>query len=308
MPGLAATRWLARLEAINVILDEWEPLKLHFEMAASKERCYTAQELFDAYKDPQNRLYLLFIRKVLKEVVRVDKIFQSQNADITKITDDLLDMYRSLMQIVVDSHYLSKCTKENLPDLNFINYILPVTGNTTINFGYDFNCFAQSCPLNKEQINHVKERCKSFILELINQVKHRLPDNIKTLLMLKIFSPSNVTSQCKTSIVPIASQYRSSFPDIDELENEWKSISYIQWPQECFKDIVSFWAEVNEYTNSSGEKKFPNISALALSLLSLPFSNASIERIFSQMNVVHTDLRNRLQVRSVEALLQILMV
>ncbi|XP_047478926.1 uncharacterized protein LOC125032014 [Penaeus chinensis] len=51
--------------------------------------------------------------------------------------------------------------------------------------------------------------------------------------------------------------------------------------------------------------KFPNLSSLALSLLSLPYSNASIERIFSQMNVVHSKLRNRLSVRSVEAILQI---
>ena len=56
---------------------------------------------------------------------------------------------------------------------------------------------------------------------------------------------------------------------------------------------------------STGGKKFPNLSSLALSLLSLPYSNASIERIFSQMNVVHSKLRNRLSVRSVDAILQI---
>ena len=62
---------------------------------------------------------------------------------------------------------------------------------------------------------------------------------------------------------------------------------------------------VNEYTMSTGAKKFPNLSSLALSLLSLPYSNASIERMFSQMNEVHSKLRNRLSVRSVEAILQI---
>lgn len=62
---------------------------------------------------------------------------------------------------------------------------------------------------------------------------------------------------------------------------------------------------MNETENSAGQKFFPNISGLVLALLSLPFSNASVERIFSQMNVVHTKLRSRLRVRSIEALLQI---
>lgn len=49
----------------------------------------------------------------------------------------------------------------------------------------------------------------------------------------------------------------------------------------------------------------PNISGLALALLSLTFSNASVEWIFSQMNVVRTKLRNHLRVCPVEDLLQI---
>ena len=59
VPGMAETRWLARLEAMNVILDQWEALQLHFEMAASTERCHMARMLNDAYKDPQNKLFVI---------------------------------------------------------------------------------------------------------------------------------------------------------------------------------------------------------------------------------------------------------
>ncbi|KAK3877284.1 hypothetical protein Pcinc_017987 [Petrolisthes cinctipes] len=249
VPGMATTRWLARLAAVQVILEEWDALKLHFEMSASHERCYTARELGSAYGDPQNRLYLLFLRKVLKEVVRVNKVFQGQNVDVTKITEDLLDMYRSLLQIVVDSSYISKCPKQNLPTLNIQNYILP---HTVINFGHEFNSYAESCSLHEEQINYVKKRCKEFTVELVNQVQVRLPDNVETLLMLKHFQPSNATSQCKNSIMPIACKYRSTFTDLDELETEWNKINFVQWPPACLGSTVSFWAEVNERRNSAG--------------------------------------------------------
>lgn len=92
---------------------------------------------------------------------------------------------------------------------------------------------------------------------------------------------------------------------MNRLENEWQALCLEQWPQECLTDTISSWLQVNEEKNSMGQKIFSNIASLALALLSLPFSNASVERIFSQMNVVQSKLRNRLSVRSVEALLQI---
>ncbi|KAK3859066.1 hypothetical protein Pcinc_034789 [Petrolisthes cinctipes] len=248
VPGLATTRWLARLAAAHVILEEWDALKIHFEMYASHERCYTARELGSVYRDPPNKLYLLFLRKVLKEVVKVNKVFQSQNVEVTKITEDLMDMYRNLLQIVVEPSYLSKCSKQDLPNLNIKSYILP---HTIINFGHEFNCCAESCSLDKEKINYVKERCKDFVVELINQEQMRLPDNVETLLMLKSFHPSNATSLCKSSIVPIACRYKSTFQDLDELENEWSNLSFVQWPAACLGSTVSFWAEVNDHKTSA---------------------------------------------------------
>ena len=92
---------------------------------------------------------------------------------------------------------------------------------------------------------------------------------------------------------------------MDQLENEWQALCLEEWSQDCMKGVVSSWAEVNEKRNSIGQQRFSNISSLTLALLSLPFCNASVERIFSQMNVVHNKLRNCLVVRSVEAILQI---
>ena len=106
-------------------------------------------------------------------------------------------------------------------------------------------------------------------------------------------------------ISSVAAKYRSTFDDMDQLENEWQALCLEQWSQDCMKDVVSFWAEVSERRNSIGQQRFRNISSLAVALFSLPFSNASVERIFSQMNVVQNKLRNRLVVRSVEAILKI---
>lgn len=98
IPRLASTRRLSRLETVNVILDQWEALKLHCNM------CYhTAKQLSQVFKDQQNKPLLLFVRKTLKEVVRINKLFQGHDADITKLTENL-DMCRNLMQVVVEPY------------------------------------------------------------------------------------------------------------------------------------------------------------------------------------------------------------
>lgn len=74
---------------------------------------------------------------------------------------------------------------------------------------------------------------------------------------------------------------------------EWKSTD----------DPVSFWAEVSIDTDSGGNKRFKNISSLALAMFSLPFSNAAIERVFSMMSIVKCKLRNRLQCEMVNSIL-----
>uniref|UniRef100_A0A915HKL3 HAT C-terminal dimerisation domain-containing protein n=1 Tax=Romanomermis culicivorax TaxID=13658 RepID=A0A915HKL3_ROMCU len=48
-------------------------------------------------------------------------------------------------------------------------------------------------------------------------------------------------------------------------------------------DVVEFWLKVHNNTDTAGNSRFMNISTFALNLLSLPFSNASVERAFSAM-------------------------
>ncbi len=110
----------------------------------------------------------------------------------------------------------------------------------------------------------------------------------------------------KDSILPLASNFSSIVPNLDALEKEWMLLHTKKWSNT--NNVYSFWAEVHSQRNASGERSFENISKLALSLLSLPFSNASVERTFSQMNAVKTKLRNRLLVKTTNAILQVLLL
>ena len=55
-----------------------------------------------------------------------------------------------------------------------------------------------------------------------------------------------------------------------------------------------FWSEISDYRDASGENPFKDIATFAISLLILPNSNAEVERLFSNMDIVNNKLRNKM--------------
>ncbi|KYN07065.1 hypothetical protein ALC62_01976 [Cyphomyrmex costatus] len=54
-----------------------------------------------------------------------------------------------------------------------------------------------------------------------------------------------------------------------------------------------------------GQKQFGNIARFVLAMLCFPFSNVSVERLFSMMNIIKNKLRNRIAVKTTNAIMRI---
>lgn len=84
--------------------------------------------------------------------------------------------------------------------------------------------------------------------------------------------------------------YRPS--KIDVIESQRASINYTNWKEK--KDTLLFWYEVQTFKDSSGYNPFQELVEFVISILILPFSNADVERLFSEMNIIKTKKRNRI--------------
>ena len=67
-------------------------------------------------------------------------------------------------------------------------------------------------------------------------------------------------------------------------------------------DICEYWQHVSVITETTGEKKYTNLSYVAKAALSLSHGNASPERGFSVNNSLLTNQRGSLPERSIIAL------
>ena len=297
---VAETRWLSRFEIVKKILSQWDALQLHFQIAGSNERCYTAEELYGMYSDIQNKVYFTFLLVELESITKLNRAFQSETADVTKLFNDLNTYYYSVLQKIISPSDLRSFNLSNLSGIDFSSYTMPPSA---MHLGYAANLIIDQAQLSPQVILKIKEVCFRFLKELANQLRKRLPENFFVLKNLDMLSPKNATSQMKNSILPFASNFSSVVPNLDQLEKEWMLLQTRTWTKT--NNVISFWSEVKDAQNADGEPTFGNISKFALSVLALPFSNAAVERTFSRMNAVKSKLRNRLLLKTTNAILQI---
>eukprot|EP00795_Rhopilema_esculentum_P009772 gene9772-18305_t len=298
---LSATRWMSRYECIKRIIDQWESLMLCFRMAASgQEKCYTARQLSSMFQDSRNYVYLVFLEGVLKDFSRLNRLFELANADVVRLGTDLLDFYQSLLQRVVIPSKLQKVTQKDLFSYDFRKDLMPVS---CIHFGYAFTSSAERLNILEEDMKDIKERCLEFIVKAIEEVQQRLPENATIFQALTSISPKEITQI--QDVTKLAERFRNISPDIDAVNKELRQIKLIDVPEKLKDDPILFWSHFKQYKDAAGEPRFNNVAQLALSLYSLPYSNAEVERIFSRMNHLKSKVRNKMASPTTDALIRV---
>lgn len=115
------SRWLSIENAVSRIINQWVELKTLFSIARNKEKCYNAEILYQMYNDNNNFAYLIFLHPILLEIQLVNKSFESNNADPSKLLSDLSLSVRLIANRFINPH----CRLDPLTN-NLNNYVVPV--------------------------------------------------------------------------------------------------------------------------------------------------------------------------------------
>ncbi|CAN7940026.1 unnamed protein product, partial [Ixodes hexagonus] len=157
--------------------------------------------------------------------------------------------------------------------------------------------------LTSEAEDSFRERCGKFHRHLFKELKLRLPDNINIMKQTALLSPGNTLKVVKESLIPLMELLGVPAEIITVIDFQWGKITLVPW--ENTADVVSFWSEVAKYRDASGKNPFKELSDFALCVLVLPWSNAEVERVFSQINIVKSKLRNKMTTFMANALLTV---
>lgn len=283
---IAGTRWLSIEPVCERILNQWEALTEYFREASVNEKCYTAQTLYKMYKDCNNKLFLIFLRPILRECNVVNKALQSRSADPTKLLQDLTILIKTLAQILV-----VKGCQEDLLSINVKNFLNPKPHLGSA-FEMQVEILRKSGRITLNTEMGIREICIKFLVRLVSELQSRLPKNVEVLRMVSSIAPENCLRRIKSSITSLAMEMGIRSAVLSDIDLQWQKINFVEW--ENVTDTVQFWSEVSKYEDASKQKPFSELCNLAKILLVLPWSNAEVERCFSEMNIAKTSHRNRM--------------
>lgn len=276
--------------AIVRVVNQWDELKLHFDFARREERCYTAKQLYSMLCDKKNYAFLIFLKHILKEVQCVNKNFEAETKDPTKLLKDLVHLTESLSSKVVIP---GRRVKENEDIQRFLD------PNPFLGFEFENQLKEGNFPDEHD----IRKRCIEFVVGLVKELRSRLPDNVQVLSLMSTLSASECLKPVKPGVLDLANIFVGNEEVLTRIDFQWRKLHHTVWTKP--HDTLQLWAEVAEYKDATGENPYKDISDLALTVLSLPHSNADVERVFSHMNIVKTKLRNRMSNENLRALLAV---
>lgn len=215
--------------------------------------------------------------------------------------EDLYLINKKLLQKLVVPSQLQKVHDNELAEFNFQSYLMHTS---SINLGYDFEEAAKT--LTERDALDVKERCKKFLCTLATEMQKRLPENVSILKTMKDLKPEVATSQVKPSLKTILEKFHRCFVygNKNEVESEWHQLQN-KTRTNVSSSSAAFYAKVYSDCDAGNCKRYENISKFALALLTLPVSNASVERAFSIYGTIKNKLRNRLSLKMVQSIMMV---
>lgn len=304
---LSGTRWLSRAKAMQVILNQWLELKTHFSFVVNKEKCYIGRTLYEMYNDNSLYLYLSFVCPILNNLNRVNLLFQTDEIDIFKIYAELYMLLLSNLRFIIKPIFLEGLNEVSDKNFQIIQNVLENSlafiPSDLIDYGYKFREIVLENKITNSL--EIKDRCKEFIKILCKQLCERMPENLNLINSFKCFTIENSLNKYNRPKFDELPLYLIENTDINksDLEIEWNNLINININLPENYNSEQFWIYIHNYKNAGGNFAFKNISTLALIVLSLPLSNAVVERVFSGMNNVKSMSRNKLNMQMLNALL-----
>jgi len=142
----------------------------------------------------------------------------------------------------------------------------------------------------------------AFLKEVLVQYQMRLPSSLEMLRKLELLSPTSVMSTTnRPGVKDLPIELFSC--SMDKLECQWRNVASAGFSSN--QAIDAFWMEVEAFKDAGGNQCFQELALGAIRLLTLPISNAHVERAFSQVTLLKDDTRNRMGLPLLSSLLDV---
>lgn len=285
------TRWLSLNSCVNRVLEQYEVLRSFFRLEVFEDPSKVTESVLTALDKKSTKAYLEFLSYSLNILTTFNLIFQSERPMLYKLKYEVSKILQTFLSNFIKLDILKQNDIWSLDPTNKTYFVEPNEMYIGLN--------AQNTILlcSQEEQQDIYNNIKTFYIEVAVQIKKKIYFDDPFYEILDIVEPKFAKSFKIKSLLKF--KIRFPFVEIDwqKLDNEWREHAFLDHNKfELFDtlDVETYWSKVFQIQNCTGELLFPNLCIVIKLLLILPFSNASVERVFSKLNITKTNLRNSL--------------
>lgn len=308
---LCPTRWLAFPLAAERVLEQWNVLEAFFKEESKNDK---SSLVVAKLMTPELKAYLHLVIYALSPVGRFSTIFQSSSVVIHRLIPELTHALRQTALRIVRAEHMSDI--DSLASTSEDVFL----DTADVDVGLEADEIVSKLSKTKEKA--FRERAFKFYLEIISQFTSRITLNDPVLNSLTILDPVEATSGAanarkkfynllKMPEVFIIGQRAFRTIDAqwdtskDEICSAWSGLQLDFKNKICNDEKANpliFWKRIaNSSAPGTGYLKLGTFMA---ALCGISNSSAGAERIFSDVSITKTKVRNGLGNESLSALLQ----
>lgn len=144
------------------------------------------------------------------------------------------------------------------------------------------------------------DRCRQFLVELAKGIFLRFPFNSPQCRLLNSLSWIDPLALQQTKDVTEVAHFFGL--DVKDVHREFKSLKRM-FRNETETNVEKFWTKVANVINADESLKYPLLIDTVQRILVFWHSSATVERVFSQINLTKTKVRNSLNDNSLNGIL-----
>lgn len=295
------TRWLSLQMVVERICEQWQPLILYFQGEVLGENITNATFILECLNNPMFQIYFKFLKNILTLITKLNTFFQSETPQFYTFLDNIGNIYKTILKFYMKPEIVN--SKISLSRINPTNpdYYMQLEN---IYLGIEAEQFINSRDISRKEINFVKVKCLDFYSKLCSEIRNRIDFSDETLNMIKILGPTQVFSENKESLAKLITRFPNiiSQENILELDLEWRQLSNLKPVSDHmnFDELINY---LQDQKNGVGEPLLPHLVTFFKAISCLPHSSAAAERLFSQLSLIKTKYRNKLEIDTCDALL-----
>ncbi|KAL0833090.1 hypothetical protein ABMA28_001200 [Loxostege sticticalis] len=301
----ATTRWLSLEACVNRTLEQYQVLGEYFKLEVFEDPSKVTEDILTSLNNRFTKIYLEFMSYILNLFNDFNRLFQSEKPLLHQLKPEVHKLIKTIASNYMDFNY---CKTTDAYKIEYANprFYLPLE---KIYLGVaaqaSINEFSTEIP--PTQIADFRKTCLSFYIEALSQIRKRFSFEDPLFDLLEnVLNPIKAQKFEVKDLSSVIKRFPNIETDTENLHKEWKKHAFLDFNKLNISPdlpVEEYWNKILQMRDGTGEPMFPNLKEIIMVLLVLPFSNACVERVFSQLKLIKSDNRNRLNTDTIAALM-----